>query len=508
MLPPQAMRTAGWITGFTGGRDTALAHLMTCWEEGGIQAPFAGLAVVGFAVDVSSFLGEPRAEREARHEGARRILDWAAERYPGAFFFEGLEAAYLAAERDLDTAVARLEKVQATVQDLPAFLFLVHIRIATFQVVRFEWSSAAAAWRAALEVHRTVGRRASCPAFALNAYLCHLAAGEEEEAAQALELCRSYRHVKKKWAYIDRSALAEAERVHRAQARARGEEVEDQADLEEEHWVWRPMLTLYLKLCVVYRGVNFMRPEQADTFCKMVQRETDACRGADGKEEDVDGVLLGLFVQAEARRQCESWDEALRLAGEGLGLADRVSPAGRRSGSLQYCQLISAWAHYAQGRPAAAKEALAKLDGLGSDSAFSKQVDFKATHLRRLVGAELKDSYAEVAVGGRSKARLVVAVPADAGSVEWDWVLQDFSINFMARFISDDASADASVVPTELQRTEQHTADKGPVVGSFEAPGAGRLELIFDNSFSLLRGKTVQCRVQPSSLAVVRDDEF
>ncbi len=41
------------------------------------QAPFAGMVLIGFCVDVSSFLGELRAERDDRQQHAKEILDWA-----------------------------------------------------------------------------------------------------------------------------------------------------------------------------------------------------------------------------------------------------------------------------------------------------------------------------------------------------------------------------------------------------------------------------------------------
>lgn len=36
---------------------------------------------------------------------------------------------------------------------------------------------------------------------------------------------------------------------------------------------------------------------------------------------------------------------------------------------------------------------LSKLNGLATEHFFQKQVEFKATHLQRLVGAEFEDSY-------------------------------------------------------------------------------------------------------------------
>eukprot|EP00434_Breviolum_minutum_P035677 symbB.v1.2.031588.t1/scaffold3684.1/size52080/2 len=112
MLPPTAMKAAGWATGFHGGRDVALSQLRSCWEEGGIQAPFAGMVLIGFCVDISSFLGELRAERDDRQKHAKEILDWANKQYPGAFFFQGLEAGYLAALSKPDAVLTAMEPEQ------------------------------------------------------------------------------------------------------------------------------------------------------------------------------------------------------------------------------------------------------------------------------------------------------------------------------------------------------------------------------------------------------------
>eukprot|EP00913_Durusdinium_trenchii_P025616 g24043.t1 len=55
----------------------------------------------------------------------------------------------------------------------------------------------------------------------------------------------------------------------------------------------------------------------------------------------------------------------------------------------------------------------------------------------------------------------------------------------------------------ELLRVEQHEAEAGPCEGSAGPfASAGRVELVFSNSFSILRGKSLQCRVQPNSLVV------
>jgi len=219
MLPPTIMRMAGWATGFKGGRQTALDQFFQCWQERGLQAPFAGLVYIGYAVDISSFLGESKADRLVHFAKAKQILDWAAKTYPGSFFFEASEATFIAASKsDLSTALERLDVLTPTVLHLPAFLFMVNIRKATFLCCCMRWSEAAKAWLAALEVERNVGRRTACPALASNAYLCHLAAGETEEAWASVTLCASYKDSDKKWNKLDAASLDLCKAIEKAES--------------------------------------------------------------------------------------------------------------------------------------------------------------------------------------------------------------------------------------------------------------------------------------------------
>eukprot|EP00927_Polykrikos_kofoidii_P034265 TRINITY_DN29097_c0_g1_i1.p1 TRINITY_DN29097_c0_g1~~TRINITY_DN29097_c0_g1_i1.p1 ORF type:complete len:750 (-),score=151.15 TRINITY_DN29097_c0_g1_i1:66-2258(-) len=516
LLPPQAMRAAGWVTGFSGGRDVALQQLNLCWEEGGIQAPFAALALIGFGVDVSSFLGELSAEQEVRHKEARLILDWAAKEHPGAFFFEGLEAAYLAATKDLGAAVQKLENVEEKVVGLPAFLFLVKVRTATFQAARLEWSAAAAAFEAAVDVHRSVPRRAVCPTLAFTAYLCHIAAENMQGAARALEMCRSYRNEEKSWQYHDARSLQLAEVANRLHADLAPREQGDRAAASQDASggdgsvgsatpsvgnvpPFRPLMELYVKMIVEWRAGNFMTTEQSEAFVALIETETEACG------MDLDDRCLGLFVQAEAMRQMESWDEALRLSTQVLDLASQLSARGRKTGAVHFSLLIKAYAHYAKGNAAAAKEALERLDALRGSYEFEKNVEFKATHLRRLVGLHFVDNFQEVSVASRSRIRFVVDVPEDAGKVSWTCILEDFSITFIASFTPSGSEGRPSI---ELKKLEHHQASSGPIDGSMDVAEPGRLELIFDNTFSMLRGKKLQVQLLPRGLACTKDDRF
>merc|ERR1711862_970615 len=105
----------------------------------------------------------------------------------------------------------------------------------------------------------------------------------------------------------------------------------------------------------------------------------------------------------------------------------------------------------------------------------------------------MKDSYLEVLVPSRDQARYAVVVPDDATEVEWEWALDEFSLNFSLTFTPSGAGGTACAV----QNLEGYQANSGPVTGRFEAPGPGSLVFTFNNSFSLMRSKKVILRVLP-----------
>mmetsp|Transcript_17324 Transcript_17324/g.40367 ORF Transcript_17324/g.40367 Transcript_17324/m.40367 type:complete len:701 (-) Transcript_17324:141-2243(-) len=492
MLPPQAMRTATWITGFKGGRETALLQLRMCWSEGGIQAPFAALVLIGFSADVCTFLGELREVRDKRCEEVKAILDWAAKLHPNSFFFRGLEASYFSAIRDLDGAVSSVASTADIVQDLPAFLLLVHAKMATFRLAQFAWPEAAAAFRAALQVHREVGRRALCPTFALNAYLCHTAAGQPKEAQEALQLSRSYLTEKKKWGLLDKKSLKQAELAHSI---ATGGEASPSSKGNAEPEVWDPVMELYMKVCVIYRAVCFMKEDQVAQFLDMIKAQMAL------RADDVDTRCIGLFIQAEALRQAEMWDEAVKVCDEGLALQSKITDRSRGLSAIHFFHMVRAFAHYAKGKLAVAKADLHKLQNVGGTHFFHRNVDFKVTYLGQLLGEELEDSTKQtsVAVGARRSSKLVIEIPAGTEEVDYDWTLVDFTITFVAVFRP--ANSEGGAQEVELHREEQRKSDAGPFCGTFQPPSAGVLEMTFDNSFSMLRAKNLKVNVRPETLS-------
>lgn len=180
-----------------------------------------------------------------------------------------------------------------------------------------------------------------------------------------------------------------------------------------------------------------------------------------------------------------------------------MSGASKKEGSLHYLQMVSAYAHYSKGNLTAAQEALRKLDALGTAGLFAKAIDFKATYLKECLGMQFQDAYRECAVGARSRSRLIVDIDKDVETVSCDWVLKDKTISFRAVFQPSDES-DSIVV----ESAEQYEANSGPFEFTFDVPAPGRLELVFDNTFSYMTGKSIQIRVQPDSLPVTEENKI
>eukprot|EP00928_Gymnodinium_smaydae_P029649 TRINITY_DN22273_c0_g1_i1.p1 TRINITY_DN22273_c0_g1~~TRINITY_DN22273_c0_g1_i1.p1 ORF type:complete len:736 (-),score=151.73 TRINITY_DN22273_c0_g1_i1:144-2351(-) len=528
LLPNRTKAVATWFAGFQSGQDVAIDQLRACWDEGGIQAPFAGIAIVAIAVDVSSFLGELNKDRRPLLDAARSILDKALLTYPDSFVFGCLQAAYLANDRDLPAAVAQLQESRSKASHIPLCSFLVHSRAATFLACDLRWSDAAASWRAALGVRQARGRRAVCPTLALNAFLCHMAAGDDEAAEEMLTTCLSYITEEKEWSPFDLDSLRQARSFAAVRRGAEGGDAAnaataDQAEAAEEdtqlqpkpaddaRWDLgqvlrvRPQMLLYQKICLLYRGVNFMDSSRSAEFLRLVEEETAMA------SEDANCRCMGLCIQAEAMRQQENWDDALRFALEGISLASELSEAGLASGSLQFCQLVVAYAYLGKGNREAARLAVQRLETLQSEHAFRKQVEFKGAHLSKLLGVETDttedDGYFDIEVGAGQTASLLVDVPEGIGQTQWCCLLQDYTVDFVASFrrtSPDDAvNGDGT---HEVQRVSQHEASMGPISGELRKTGPGVLELVFDNKFSYFRSKYIRCRVDPVGLHVRRAD--
>jgi len=472
-LPPYFMSTANWLSGFSGNRSSALDTLRTCWEEDGLLAPFAALALIGYQVDVRTFLGEPHSGKCFTE--AREILDWAAVRFPDGIFFRGLEANYFALCRDVGRALEISDGMASLAEEYKALNMVMRVRRASYAQANLDWESAAQSFHEALEVYRAQGRRSLIPAMAMNAALCHKMAGNSEHEEEMLGLVLEYkaRADKKDWSAPDLWAFDLV--THARKER------------------WEPELELIQLMTLKHRSTLFMSIPKVKELLAMLQQHTQQCGPSDEEKR-----CRCLFLQAELLRQLGSFDEALQVCEEGFALQPFLGELGNKGGWVQYLCFVRAASCFYRGDMGEAKEALRKLGTCPRNHDLYKSVSFKAAELGRRLGLEMKEAYTEVVVAGRSMANFEVRVPDGTDFLNWDFVLADYSINFVVAFQSDNGGD-----KVEVQRLEKHEANDGPAGGSFKPPGSGTLFVVFDNSFSLLRGKTVLFRIQPEHLELL-----
>lgn len=470
LLPPYLTRTASWLSGFSAERDDALGLLRRCWKEEGVLAPFAALVLIGYLVDIRTFIGESASE-EAFAE-ADQMLSWADQRYPNSIFFEGLRANRAAVGRDVQLAMDISDHMAAASEELQALKLVIHGRRASYAQANLEWSRAAASFKDALQVHVDVQRRSMCPAMAVNAALCYELDGQPEKRDEMLDVALEYRdrQDKKDWGVADRWAFGLAD------AAKAGE--------------WEPQLELFQLMTVKHRSTLFMPPAKVEAFVALLREASARCRG------NADEECRCLFLEAEVLRQNSDFKAALEVCERGLAMKPALGQPALKGGYIPFMHFVSASCFYYTGDLTAAKESLKKLDASSKDHDLYKSVSFKAAQLNRRLGVGLKDAYLEVAVGARKKICLTAQVPSSTSTVTWDFVLEEYTINLVARFQPDN---DETVV--ELQRLENYAAASGPASGSYDLNGAGgTLTLTFDNTFSMLRGKQLLCRLQPDEL--------
>jgi len=467
LLPPYLTRTASWLSGTSGDRDEALGFLRRCWQEEGVVAPFAAIALVGFQVDVRTFLAEPSND-EALAE-ADQMLRWAEDRYAGSLFFEGLRANYLAVSRDVAAALELSDRMADIGEQLQALKLVIHYRRASYAQANLDWARAARALRDAIQVHVDVGRRSFVPFMAMEAAMCHELVGEGELRDEMVSLALEYRDNKDKtnWGAQDRTAfnLADAARAG----------------------TWDPELERFQSMTVKQRSTLFMSPANVEKFLGLLRN----LKGRVG----TDSRCRCCFLEAEVLRQNSQFSAAVKVCEEGLAMESSLSADCWKRGWLQFMHFVCAASHLCSGDLTRARESLRNLEQCPRDHDLYTSVTFKAAQLSRRLGVEMKDSYREVTVGARSQKQLTAHIPAGVGEVTWDFTLADFTINFVVAFELDGGGS-----CEELQRVDGHMATSGPVFGAFEAKAAGKLTLTFDNRFSLLRGKTVLCCFKPHGI--------
>jgi len=147
---------------------------------------------------------------------------------------------------------------------------------------------------------------------------------------------------------------------------------------------------------------------------------------------------------------------------------------------------------------------LAKIQVLGSDWKDKLKVDIDASNLPDYLGgtcSEHKSSgcvpladpdggYTKAVVNARDKHELKIKVEAKSELVSWEFRIESNNIAFGVKYESE-----ADKKENVIEESSKHESSSDLISGGSKVSGPGTLTLTWDNSFSLLTGKTVFYRV-------------
>lgn len=473
-LPPTALRAACWISGLEGRKETALKFLQTCVEEDGVLSPFGVVFLTIYQLHLRDIIGEKWTEADLAETD--RQLALAEARYPSSIWFQTLRSDYCGCRHQPERAFEVTESMRPAAAILPALGMLIHARRATLSQAQLQWSQAAQSIREALTVFRKVNRRSFVPAMAATAALLHEVAGERDQRDEMMLLVREYQKIEnKKWDFPDVYAFGLRQRFKNGD--------------------WEPELELYYLMSFSSKATRYMDPENVKVLLE---------RLAELEKTYVDQperLVFCLRTQATLQSQIKNYEAALESCNKGLQVVTAKDSEAQKQGCPQFMLYLKAAAHFQLGALAEAKEALRKLDQADKNCFAYFSVLLKKTTLGKLLGLEIKDTFMELNVSGRNVVQYAAKVPADLGEVEWEFSLEDYTINFTASWIPAGGSPSSAKV---LQTINQFEASSGPSSGRFESKGEGTLMLTFDNKFSLVRGKKLICRVMPDTLTLTK----
>ena len=104
---------------------------------------------------------------------------------------------------------------------------------------------------------------------------------------------------------------------------------------------------------------------------------------------------------------------------------------------------------------------------------------------------ELASALTRVTVKNRSSTAVDLEVPGGGFEAQWELIMQDYGIIMSAKLWPADGGASVTLMePCKFKDSA------GLVSGDFTIPAAGRLEVTFDNKYSVLRSKTFDYRIE------------
>ena len=99
----------------------------------------------------------------------------------------------------------------------------------------------------------------------------------------------------------------------------------------------------------------------------------------------------------------------------------------------------------------------------------------------------------KVTVSARSSEKLEIEVPAGGFTAKWEVLVEDYGVGMSAMLLPEGGGD-----PIPVMDMEKIKSESGLAAGSFALPKKGTLVVTFDNSYSLLRSKTFNYKIDVS----------
>ncbi len=467
------------------------------------------------------------------------MAKWAAAEYPGSLFFTSLTADMEAVfRRDVATARAMQEREATEMSRLPALLYVLNYKRGLYALTDRDWLRAGRYFKVSTDVFVAAKRRSMVPFMCAYSFLCcaqaEIEAGARQDAAglavaraesvAALTMLAQYRAMgKKNWGRQDEWAfqmlkhfreLPQYKDALPAAATPGGllggllnlRVLKKDEPPATDRWI---LLELVEIMIMQVRVVFWMTPDALAALQQQLAKELGLRRSASADERARVAVCdIELFRQmGDAKAASAAYHKA-------MALQPKLSAAGVQGGTLALAEYYAAVAAFEQGDVGATKLHLQGVKRRGTKHDLYAVLLLKTSVLMRSVGEGLEQDFEQVDLAAGQSVTLVVTVPAkkdveemllasggspaaigDAkpATLRWFWLVDSHSVDFRAEFRAAGA-ATSKLLQVADRKEATDDAMSGELIVGGDLQG-GELRLMWDNSFSVLRSKTVRYRV-------------
>jgi len=477
-----------------------MSDVETTWREGGFLAPSAGLDLLGKLLD-SEERGVEASDQDWKL--VEEILQWADKTFPESIFYVHMQSLSLTRKRKLPEASALLTKVLPAAVDYPAIGFLTHQLLADYCTAQLHWKEAAENLHSSLEVLRKVKRRANVPVLARQAAELYILVDDAVNAHAMVAIIDSYKGEKKTWDNEDKWAFKFADNL-RKNSKQLGSGKLDMSSAE--HCEWKPRLDVWKRLIMYKQLGRAMSKEAVGSLQQLISSYMETTSNSYLRCAAY-ALLADLSLQSDSPEAAIESCKDLRSCAE-KNVKHRMPEEKRlkEEGLLPYAWHISARAQYKLGNMVETKDALGRIESFGHNYALHGAVMMRTALLQRSLGEKMVDGTCktlEVKPWKKSKVEYDVTQAMVEGGTEvsWTFILDSHSVSIGVMFYEEGRKRGEEVAPMA-----DHSAEDGPLVGSFKPESPGVLEVVVDNKASWTKSKTLTYCFDPADSEPIAHD--